>query len=142
MLQKSKVRINKGAMLPACVTGIATALVVSVGGTLVGAICILNEYFDITAVVIVATITQLVSAVAGSFLTGKLVKEGKMLSCCITVFVYCFILLGTSILFFDGIGSGVFGGLITCTLSCIGGFLLSTREKNDRKHKRKGKRTC
>lgn len=139
-MQKMRPKISGLGILPACGIGIAVSLLVTVLIAWVTAIFISNEYFEINTIVFAAIVSQFLATFIGAFLVGKITDNNKMLTCCLAGGLYYLLLIGTAMLFFDGISGKLFVGLISCALGCFAGILTSSRQKKRSGRTRKGKR--
>ena len=141
-LRKAKLIRMKTGFVSACLIGCALALVLTIVGSMLGAVFINNEYLDINVNGVLGIVIRFLSVFLGAVLAGKLTDESKMLCCMVVAGAYFAILCGSSLLFFEGIGVQLFAGFLTCLAACVGGILLSTKAKTRVKHKRRGRRSC
>lgn len=117
--------------------GIALSVIITVILSMLTAIFISNEYWDININKIAAIVIQVVAAFAGSYLTNRLVPEGQGSGVIICASIYYVILLCISMLVYDGLSPTFWHGLISCAVGCILSFLLVNTTNNKHKNKKR-----
>ena len=121
------------------VIGTVVSFLVLLGGCAIGAICIGNEYLDLSASGVLGFITVLVSAMAGTLLSVILATDRKLLCVIGVCGAYYILLICAAFLIFDGVGQGALTNLIACLIAGICAIFLNFLKENPGK-RRKGRK--
>ena len=127
-MQNSKNSGKKSYLICQCV-GIVIAIAISIVMTLISALLISKEQLPLESQGILAVMIQFLSVLAGALWVGKSSKYNKMICCGILAATYCFILIGSAILFLEGVSDRIYTGLLACVAGCAIGVLLNTIRK-------------
>ena len=117
--------------------GVLASSVITIVLSMLIALFISSEYFDINIRYIASMIIQLIAALIGAYTTGKISNDRKQIASVCTVAIYCFILLSAAILFFDGIASHFWAVLLSGGVGCISAILLNNSRKRPGYRKKK-----
>lgn len=112
-----------------CAIGVLVCTGITLAGILMLTIFTQNEYFEISIGSKISAPIHFLSTIIGTLLAGKLTPERKAMSCLVTGVGYLLIIISCAILFYDGIGSGIWSGTAGSLLGTVMGIFLCTREK-------------
>ncbi len=128
------------SIVSATAMGTVLSIALTVVLSMLTAIFISNEYFDINIKSTAAIIIQGIAALAGSYLAYRLSSEGKGIASVCCAAVYYVMLLSTSIMLYDGVSTCFWVGMISCAVGSLLAILLINTAKKTHKQRRRVKR--
>lgn len=129
-------------MLAAIVIGLVASIVICTGIVLVVPVFILNGNLDPEVIKILAIIVQVIISFVGSFITGSLLRDTKVIAVCVNAGLLWIILSGSGVLLFEGNIGSWWGGILSCYIGSICSLLLirrGTKAKKTVKVKRRSR---
>ena len=135
-ISRVRAKKNVGASITIGITASACMSVLLMAAS---ALCIQNEYVNITSISIIAMLIQILSSFCGSVIAGWVTKGKRLAVCSATSGGYLLLLSATSIIAYDGLSGGFFLGIVWCVIGLVPALFLSLRmEKGNKGRRRKG----
>lgn len=120
-------------------TGMLATILVSLFLSAIAGIFIQNEYLGIELVTVMAIIIQGISVLVGALIAGIHAPEKKVISCVVIGTVYYLMLVGCTLLLFDGLSSAAIISLLVCAAAVLLSILLCIKRER-RTHTTKRRR--
>ena len=139
MKYKNKNTVEHKWIIPA---GPLIAIVVTIVCTAIMALLVVNENISESSTKYIIQIVHLLSAFAGSYITGKRITDNLLVTSIISSAIYCLLLTGITILFFDGLFKNVFIGIGSVSAGTVLGVILNLRRKSNISGRKRKIRTC
>lgn len=140
-MKRTTVGIKKMALLPSCALGCSVTLCTGFMLIALGALCISNEYFLPQNMSIIGVIIQLLMTFIGCMLAGRVTAGNQIICCTATAATALLTMMSTSILFFDGVSSSVFTGMIAAIIGLAASTIIILRKGNCSPRRAKRKRS-
>lgn len=141
-MQKTKMQFGRMSPLSSCGTGMVVGLIVMILMISIASICILNEYFTLQNLNVVAAVIQFLTVLLGCTTAGKITDDNQILCCTATAGILLFVFIGAAMLFFDGVSlrilTGVIAAILALTVSLF--FVLRKKKRPTRKKIKKPSR--
>ena len=122
---KSSVKLS---LCSICV-GIGVACTFSIASVFLWALLVNGENVGEGSSAIVLVIIHFASSLLGCLIAERLSTTNKLLACAITCLGYYIALVASACLFFDGISTSVWVGLVSVLLAFLLSFLLIVKER-------------
>ena len=116
----------------AVAVGVAIALIVTLVGCCIGAVCIDNEYMNISTAKMVSMIIIMISGFIGAIIAEKISKTGKTIVCLLVPASLCLIMMSVGALFFGGLGGQALIGIVVSGAASLGALLFNLKGKSRR----------
>lgn len=117
--------------------GALSSVVISVILLLIGTSLISADHMQIIAGNYYVVGVQSIAGLAGCFAGGKLAGEKTGIACCIAGGGYLILLTIIALLFFNGLDSTYLWGMLAIGIGCAGGIIVSSKNMNRKRKKRK-----
>lgn len=115
------------------VLGIVCSILISIASVFAAAVCINNEYMNVSALDYVIPMTQAIAVLAAAFIVSKREKERAWLSSLLSAVGYLLLLIAAGVSIFGGVGGHVWVSVVTIIPAYFVGLLLCNRNKMKKK---------
>lgn len=123
------------SMWVAIAYGSVIAILISLLGSIIGAILMNRELIGESAAFILPIIVWIASGFTGTMVAAKLARSRYLLVAGITALIYLFVLISVSILIFDGKFTALWQGIVSVLAGGGLSLILSSRKNTGKKHK-------